>query len=157
MFCACGFEVSLLLFFLYRETPISSQTSTPRLSTATSTTGWSVVFDSLEEWEEFTDSFARVKLKDVRLLFSNLSELLPHIEYLDGVKHKEEKRKLLAELPRRTSDRIAVKAAEKDEMVCVHKLYSFVALMGQLCLEFVFKLFCVRVYLSLHSIASAVQ
>ncbi len=113
------FEVSQCISC--RETPTSTQTSTPtstQTSTPTTTTGWSVVFDSLEEWEEFTDSFARVKLKDVRLLYSNLSDLLPHIEYLDGVRHKEEKRKLLAELPRRTSDRIAFKAAEKDDMVC---------------------------------------
>ena len=75
------------------------------------------MFDELEEWEQFTDSFARVKLKDVRLLYSNLSDLLPHIEYLDAKRQKERKRNLLASLPRRTSDRIATKAAEKEEIV----------------------------------------
>ncbi len=77
------------------------------------------MFDALEEWEEFTDSFARVKLKDVRLLYSNLSDLLPHIEYLDGIRQKERKRNLVALLPRRTSDRIATKAAEKEEIVSI--------------------------------------
>ena len=83
------------------------------------TTGWSVMFETLEEWEEFTDSFQRVKLKDVRLLHSNLTDLLPHIEYLSQVREKDDKKKLVAALPRRTSDRIATKAAEKEEMVGV--------------------------------------
>ena len=80
-------------------------------------TGWSVVCYNLEEWTQLTESFAGVKLKDVKCLYNNLTELLPHIEYLSQVREREDKKKLLASLPRRTSDRIAVKAAEKEELV----------------------------------------
>lgn len=82
-----------------------------------SVTGWSVACYNLEEWTKLTESFAGIRLKDVKGLYNNLSELLPHIEYLSQVKEREDKKKLLAALPRRTSDRIAVKAAEKEELV----------------------------------------
>lgn len=75
------------------------------------------MFDTLDEWEAFTDSFMGIRLKDIRLLHSNLTDLLPHIEYLDQMREKEKKKKLIAAIPRRTSDRIAIKTAEKEEMV----------------------------------------
>jgi len=75
------------------------------------------MLDTIEEWESFTDSFQGIRLKDIRLLHSNLSDLLPHIEYLSQLKEKDQKRQMIASLPRRTSDRIATKAEEKKEIV----------------------------------------
>ena len=44
-----------------------------------------------------------------------VSELLPEVEHLVVQREKELKRKLLAEIPRRTSDRIALKAQQQLE------------------------------------------
>lgn len=72
---------------------------------------------SLEDWKELTKTFAGTKQKDVKSLHNGLSELLPHIDYLAQIKERDDKKKLLASIPRRTSDRIAIKVAEKDELV----------------------------------------
>ena len=45
------------------------------------------------------------------------AEYLPDIERLAQQREKQFKKKMLAELPRRTSDRIAIKAAQKIEEV----------------------------------------
>ena len=45
------------------------------------------------------------------------SEYLPDIERIVQQREKQFKKKMLAELPRRTSDRIAIKAAQKIEEV----------------------------------------
>ena len=45
------------------------------------------------------------------------SEYLPDIERTVQQREKQFKKKMLAELPRRTSDRIAIKAAQKIEEV----------------------------------------
>lgn len=45
------------------------------------------------------------------------SEYLPDIEKNVQLRDRQYKKKLLAEMPRRTSDRIAIKAAQKIEEV----------------------------------------
>ena len=43
-------------------------------------------------------------------------ELLPNVQYLFREREKEMKKKMIAELPRRTSDRIALKAQREEEV-----------------------------------------
>ena len=55
---------------------------------------------------------------ETRRLHRMLTEnLLPDVTWLFQQKDKEFKKKLLAELPRRTSDRIALKTVQKEEQV----------------------------------------
>ena len=49
-------------------------------------------------------------------LHLSLQELLPHVQYLFREREKEMKKKMIAELPRRTSDRIALKAQREEEV-----------------------------------------
>lgn len=46
-----------------------------------------------------------------------IAELLPEVEYIYAVQQKQLKKRMLEELPRRTSDRIAIKAAIREEEV----------------------------------------
>ena len=62
-------------------------------------------------------SLAGVKGAEPRRLLRSLEALLPDVLWLLQQQEKEFKKKLLAELPRRTSDRIAIKAAQKEEQV----------------------------------------
>ena len=48
----------------------------------------------------------------------NDTEYLPDIERIEQQRERQFKKKMLAELPRRTSDRIAIKAAQRIEEVC---------------------------------------
>lgn len=48
---------------------------------------------------------------------SQMQELLPHVQWLFHERDKQLKRKIIAELPRRMSDRIALKA-QREEQVC---------------------------------------
>ena len=50
--------------------------------------------------------------------FFSVQELLPQVQWLLHEREKEMKRKLIAELPRRMSDRIALKA-QREEQVCL--------------------------------------
>ena len=47
----------------------------------------------------------------------NDTEYLPDIERIEQQRERQFKKKMLAELPRRTSDRIAIKAAQRIEEV----------------------------------------
>ena len=49
-------------------------------------------------------------------MVSSPQELLPDVQYLFREREKELKRKMIAELPRRTSDRIALKAQREEEV-----------------------------------------
>ena len=44
-------------------------------------------------------------------------EILPDVEYMYAVRAKQLKKRMLEELPRRSSDRIAIKTAVKEEEV----------------------------------------
>lgn len=46
-----------------------------------------------------------------------LAEILPDVEYIYTLQQKQLKKRMLGELPRRSSDRIAIKAAIKEEEV----------------------------------------
>ena len=46
--------------------------------------------------------------------------ILPELEYIFSVREKQLKKRMLSELPRRSSDRIAIKAL-KDEEVGINK------------------------------------
>lgn len=108
------------------------------IPTGRPSTGWSVACSTVEEWSELIESFDGVKHQETKRLRRNLQgglvvqwlhetevdvplslslflELLPEVEYLVHQREKELKKKLLAELPRRTSDRIALKAQQKIE------------------------------------------
>ncbi len=51
------------------------------------------------------------------MIYSIHTEYLPDIERIMQQREKQFKKKMLAELPRRTSDRIAIKAAQRIEEV----------------------------------------
>ena len=44
-------------------------------------------------------------------------DFLPEVEYVFAARDKQLKKRMLSELPRRTSDRIAIKAALREEQV----------------------------------------
>ena len=44
-------------------------------------------------------------------------EILPEVEYIYLLREKQLKKRMLQDMPRRTSDRIAIKAAIKEEEV----------------------------------------
>lgn len=80
--------------------------------------GWSIACDTLEDWEELVDSLSGSKHPQERRLYLTLSEdYLPHVTWTFQNRMKEEKKRILAELPRRTSDRIAIRAVLKAEQV----------------------------------------
>ena len=72
-------------------------------------------------------SLVGIKGAEPRRLLRSLEALLPDVLWLLQQQEREFKKKLLAELPRRTSDRIAIKAAQKDEQVssCWHALSAY--------------------------------
>ena len=63
------------------------------------------------------DSLAGSKNATVKRLYRVLCELLPDVLKLIQVRERQYKMKLLAEIPRRTSDRIAIKAQQREEQV----------------------------------------
>ena len=60
------------------------------------------------------EDLSTVKTPTVKKLCKALEEILPHILWEFKERDKELKKKLLAELPRRTSDRIAIKAQQAE-------------------------------------------
>ncbi len=49
-----------------------------------------------------------------------VTEYLPEVEYIITTREKKLKKRLLADMPRRTSDRIAFKSALKEEEVSLY-------------------------------------
>lgn len=77
---------------------------------------WKIVCSTSDEWEEIVDRLRECKKTEARRLCNYINvELLPEVLYLLQQKEKIFKRKLLMELPRRTSDRIAQKALKIEE------------------------------------------
>ncbi|CAI8034138.1 Cat eye syndrome critical region protein 2 homolog [Geodia barretti] len=76
---------------------------------------WQIVCSTEEEWDELVASLSTVRAPSVKKLYRALEELLPDVQYLFREREKELKRKMIAELPRRTSDRIALKAQREEE------------------------------------------
>lgn len=77
-----------------------------------------MVCSTEEEWEGLVEALEEVRHPEARRLYRALSEeLWPEVQRELTVKERQFKRKLLAELPRRTSDRIALKAQQKAEQV----------------------------------------
>ena len=104
--------------------------------------GWMIACSEVEEWNELIESFRGSKHNETKRLLRTLQgryyvlaksvvfiiippppppllglELLPEVEYLHAVRQKQLKKRMLEELPRRTSDRIAIKAAIREEEV----------------------------------------
>ena len=62
-------------------------------------------------------SLEGTKGAEPRRLLRSLELLLPDVLWLLQQQERDFKKKILAEMPRRTSDRIALKAAQKDDQV----------------------------------------
>lgn len=81
---------------------------------------WSIVCESLEEWEVFVSQFEKTKSTNERYLYSYLSEhILPTIRAIYAKRAAEVKRKekelLLSLATRRVSTRIISKKAQEEE------------------------------------------
>ena len=73
-----------------------------------------------QEWEETLEGLRTIKHTETRRLYRMLQGIYPEVESACNLKEKQYKRKLLQEMPRRASDRIARKTEEVCVCVCVH-------------------------------------
>lgn len=105
--------------------------------------GWSVACTTVEEWNQVMESLKGSKHAETKRLlhalqgfieiyiycpfpifhstFSPLTDAIadffPEVEHVYNIREKRLKKRLLAEMPRRSSDRIAIKAAVIEEEV----------------------------------------
>jgi hypothetical protein len=79
---------------------------------------WKLVCSTMEEWDELVDDLSNCRRGEGKKLYNYINnELLPDVMYNLQQKEKIFKKKLLAEMPRRTSDRLAQKAILREEEI----------------------------------------
>ncbi len=77
---------------------------------------WSVACLTLKDWEDLTAKYKSSKKKAEKELYETLAEsFLPEIVKMFAEKEREERRRLLMNMPKRTSNRLERKKQDQEE------------------------------------------